>query len=158
MLNAIMQLRRIVLATDFSEGAEAATEVARSLATAHHASITLVHVFELPLDFGMCAALVESGIEVENRIAVAAEVALETVKCQLAAQGIASTALLRMGPAHQKIHNVAADVGADLIVIGMQGSRGRANQIGSVAERVTRTATRPVLLVPARPAKRLTDG
>jgi nucleotide-binding universal stress UspA family protein len=55
-----------------------------------------------------------------------------------------------MGPPSQKIHNVAVDLGADLIVIGMQGRRGRVGAIGSVAERVVRTATRPVLMVPMR--------
>jgi nucleotide-binding universal stress UspA family protein len=150
MLEDMSRLQRIVLAIDFSEGSDAATEVASELATAHGASITLVHVFELPLDFGMCEALVESGVEVQDRIAVAARQALEGQRRQLASLGISATVLLRMGPPSQKIHNVAVDLGADLIVIGMQGRIGRVDAIGSVAERVVRTATRPVLMVPMR--------
>jgi nucleotide-binding universal stress UspA family protein len=144
------QLQRIVLGIDFSTGSEAATEVAAELARAHGASITLVHVFEMPLDFGMCEAFIHSEVEVQDRIALAARQALEGQRRQLASLGISATVLLRMGPPSQKIHNVAVDLGADLIVIGMQGRRGRANAIGSVAERVVRTATRPVLMVPLR--------
>ena len=150
MLTGMSHLQRIVLAIDFSEGSEAATEVASALATAHGSSITLLHVFELPLDFGMCEALIDSEGDVQDRIAVAARQALEGKRRQLASLGISATVLLRMGPPSQKIHNVAVDLGADLIVIGMQGRRGRVGAIGSVAERVVRAATRPVLMVPMR--------
>ena len=48
-----------------------------------------------------------------------------------------------------KIKIKAAEVGADLIVIGRHGGgRGGAVPIGSVAERLARSASRPVLTVP----------
>ena len=49
-----------------------------------------------------------------------------------------------------KIHNVATEVGASLIVIG----RGR-GALGVVAERVLQTASRPVLAVACDPLTEL---
>ncbi|MFO0675858.1 MAG: universal stress protein [Polyangiaceae bacterium] len=46
------------------------------------------------------------------------------------------------------IHEVAAEIGADLIVMGTHGRRGIARALlGSVAENVVRMADRPVLTV-----------
>lgn len=145
---------QIVLATDFSEGAESAIDVAARMAAAWGAKITLVHVYELPLDFGMPTALLSSEL-IEQSMARAAEVALQEVTQRLTVRGVAAGFLLRVGSASQKIQNVAAEVGADLIVVGMHGMRGRSNLIGSVAERVIRTATRPVMVVPTLPPNHL---
>ncbi len=51
----------------------------------------------------------------------------------------------------QRIQLAAAECGADLIVMGTHGRRGfRRLVLGSVAERVLRSAHCPVLLIPAR--------
>ncbi|RKU04247.1 universal stress protein UspA [Burkholderia sp. Nafp2/4-1b] len=50
----------------------------------------------------------------------------------------------------QRIVGLAGELGADLIVMGTHGRRGfRRLMLGSVAERVLRHATRPVLMIPA---------
>jgi nucleotide-binding universal stress UspA family protein len=148
MLEISMKLRRIVLAVDFSHGCAEATRVAMELATTHGAAIALVHAYELPLDLEISELLVNSGISVEESLAAAAEQALKGRADEMAAR-ISSSTFLRLGCPAKKVHDIAADIGADLIVLGMYGRRGRANGIGSVAERVLRTTTRPVLLVPS---------
>ena len=58
--------------------------------------------------------------------------------------------LVRQGRAPDEIAAVATQRGCDLIVIG---TRGRPDTLGSVAEQVVRIAGRPVLVVPAEPAR-----
>ena len=55
--------------------------------------------------------------------------------------------VLRSGHPADKLHNVATEVGASLIVIG----RGSRAELGSVVSRVLRTASRPVLAVGCDP-------
>ena len=58
------------------------------------------------------------------------------------------TGVLRSGKPWEKLDNVAAEVGASLIVIGRHGAgRGRSVELGSVADRLVRTANRHVLTV-----------
>ncbi|HSR97892.1 MAG TPA: universal stress protein, partial [Kofleriaceae bacterium] len=58
--------------------------------------------------------------------------------------------VLRSGKPWEKINNIAAEVGAGLIVLGRTGAgRGAPSDVGSVALRVLRTASRPVLTVGA---------
>ena len=47
--------------------------------------------------------------------------------------------------------NVAADLGADLIVVGAQGQRGAGFFLGTVTTRLASTSTRCGLIVPAPP-------
>ena len=71
-------------------------------------------------------------------------------RCHISARsrGIEAKIVVRRGAPWEKIHNVAADEGADLIVVGARGQRGMSEVLGSVAERLVRAATRPVLIVP----------
>jgi nucleotide-binding universal stress UspA family protein len=53
------------------------------------------------------------------------------------------------GPAHA-IEEIAAEAGADLIVVGMRGHSALAGLlVGSVTQRLLHVARRPVLVVPA---------
>jgi nucleotide-binding universal stress UspA family protein len=104
-----------------------------------------VHVCELRSELGLGD---RDDLEAEERVAIAAqaELAAAVARC-LRARGIETEVVVRRGAPWEKIHNVATDVGADLIVIGAQGQRGMPRVFGSVAERLVRTATRPVLVV-----------
>lgn len=142
----MQSLRQIVVATDFSPGAECAVEAAIALANLGHARVTLVHVCELGIELGFAEALATPAFDAElmrvcdERVRVAAE--------QHARKGVALTPLLRCGKPWEKINNVATEVGASLIVIGRNGAGAAgAAELGGVATRVLRTATRPVLVV-----------
>lgn len=54
-----------------------------------------------------------------------------------------------MGRAADTVVALAAELGSELIVVG---TRGREGVIGSVAERITRSARRPVLVIPVHAA------
>jgi nucleotide-binding universal stress UspA family protein len=135
-----MRLQQIVAGTDFSVGAKQAIAMAVRLATsvAGTVSVTLVHVCEHGADER----------DDERRMRESAE-ALSEIVATYRQRGAELTAILRGGTPWEKLDNVAAEVGAGLIVIGRHGGgRGGALPIGSVAERLVRSASRPVLTVP----------
>src|SRR5262249_62147579 len=67
-------------------------------------------------------------------------------------RGIRIEPLLRRGARWEKLANVAAELGATLIVVGAHGQRGRMGNsfVGSVATRLVATSTQSVLVVRAR--------
>jgi nucleotide-binding universal stress UspA family protein len=133
-------LRQLVAGTDFSACAEQAIEVAVRLALSatRPARIALVHVCELGVD----------ELDDEGRL-LRSDEALAAVVARHRHSEVEVTGVLRSGTPWEKLDNVAADCGARLIVIGRHGrGRGPSAEIGSVAERLVRSANRPVLTVP----------
>lgn len=134
-----------MVGTDFSEGAEGALDAAVFMAVSHGASITLVHAVDPPPDFGFSCAS-DPPTSLEGRATSAAEAELAVVAACVAARGVAVDPVIRSGAPWERIHNVAIDVGADLIVVGASGRRAVPHLLGSVVERLLRIATRPVLV------------
>jgi nucleotide-binding universal stress UspA family protein len=129
-------LRHLVVGTDFSAQAERALEVAVGLVQATGARITLVHVFEPCVDDHL-----EEQRRRQSDRALSEVVARHRHRAEV--EGV-----LRSGRPWEKLDNVAAEVGASLIVVGRHGAGpGRGVALGSVAERVLRTANRHVLTV-----------
>jgi nucleotide-binding universal stress UspA family protein len=139
---------RIVVATDFSECAEQAWELARRVAAAPGSELVLTHVLtEVPL-YGEGVFNIETARKVREGARKWAEGALEDWVGKARAEGLSARAVVRTGVPHQEIVAVAQDERADLIVIGTTG-RGGINRalLGSVADRVVRLAPCPVLTV-----------
>jgi nucleotide-binding universal stress UspA family protein len=126
--------RHFVVGTDFSEHAEHALDLAIRLADA--GAITVVHACELGVEGDDAVRLAECGE------------ALARVLAKHGRQGVELTGVLRTGKPWEKLDNVAVEVGASLIAIGRHGAgRGLNVRLGSVAERLVRSASRPVLTV-----------
>jgi nucleotide-binding universal stress UspA family protein len=144
--------KRIVSATDFSDTAEAAWELAGELARVHRAEVILVHVFvELPVYPEVAVTTVQRVWE-EQRLWVEQQL-VERVEAATA-RGIPARYLLRTGTAAEEITRAADDEGADVVVVGTHGRTGiNRLLIGSVAERVVRLAPCPVLTVKPRPTR-----
>jgi universal stress protein A len=138
--------QRILCATDFSDTAEAAWEVACDLARTHQAQLVLVHAFiELPVYPEVAVASVQRVWE-EQRLWV--QQALDQRVEAANARGLTARAVLKTGPAPEAVVDAATEERADLIVIGTHGRTGLTRLvIGSVAERVVRIAPCPVLIV-----------
>jgi nucleotide-binding universal stress UspA family protein len=133
----MQSLRHLVVGTDFSECAEHALDSAIVLGNLSLAQITLVHVCDEDL-------LERCGEHLEQAIATRA-------RC-----GLSVTGVLRSGKPWEKICNVAAEVGASVIVVGRHGAgRGPRAQLGTVAERLIQAASRPVLVIPSDLARGL---
>lgn len=138
MVIPMQTLRHVVTGTDFSAGAEAALSLALSLAAAAGVPLTVVHVCQL--DDGPEDERLE-----DERLEQCGE-ALAALVGRLRDTGIEVRGVLRIGDAAKKLANVATEVGAGLIVVGRAGA-GRSAALGSVAERLVRSASRPVLTV-----------
>jgi nucleotide-binding universal stress UspA family protein len=138
-------LRTLVVGTDFSPGAEAALDFALALATPGTTRITVIHVCELSAELGLPESPVTPAFEDELR--AACRRSLDATCARRAGSGVELSAVLRLGKASEKIHNIAAEVGAGLILVGRTGAGGEVRFLGSTAERVVRTASRPVLTV-----------
>lgn len=143
-------LRRILVATDFSENSQAAFPLAWSLAKTYDAQITLVSVVQrYPID-----ALL--GTEVTRNTAgvlqAQAREELESLRDRLTAPHRQPLNLeVAFGHPAQEIARVAHDHATDLIVIATRGHTGlRHAYLGSVAERVVQHAPCTVLVVPNR--------
>jgi nucleotide-binding universal stress UspA family protein len=86
--------------------------------------------------------------EMAGQIQRAATTALDGVGSRAQRSGVKVDTVLRHGPAWSEILAVAAETKADLIVMGTHGRRGLARALlGSVAEKVVRTASCPVMTV-----------
>jgi nucleotide-binding universal stress UspA family protein len=122
--------REILLATDFSESAEAAARTAAVLAREMGARLHLVTA---------------------NPDRVTAELALKTMGGRLG-PGLTVVAAVVEGPAADAIVRYVRENGIDLIVMGTHGRSGFSHALlGSVTERVARTAPCPVVTVPPGP-------
>ena len=141
-------LRRIVVGTDFSECAQHALESAIMLANLSLARITVVHVCQLAGERGIPDG--QSSHAMDDQILADCGEALANLVSRHAHCGVEVTGILRSGKPSEKLANVAAEVGASVIVIGRHGAgRGPRREIGSIADSVMRTASRPLLVIPA---------
>ena len=134
--------RWIVVGTDFSDGADRALEHAVGLASESRASLACVHAFEDPP--GAPASLDDPTSTLLSELADA------VARSGADGRGVHVELVLRRGAPWDKLLNVAADLGADLIVVGAQGRRGAGFFLGTVTTRLATTSTRCVLIVPAR--------
>ena len=138
---------RILVPTDFSEASDRALELARRIAAPLAAEIHFLHVRVLLEE----PHVVEEGQrELERLLARADQHARDALgrKTAPVAGEVIHTHLVRGLSAPESIVQTALDLGCDLIVMGTHGRRGLKHLfLGSVAERIVRTAPMPVLTV-----------
>lgn len=147
----MLTISRILVPTDFTESSDRAVEYALALAERLGAKITLMHAYEIPVVGFPDGALIATA-EVAARIADASKQALDRAVQRYSKRGVPIDAILREGVAYDEIRRVADEIDADMIVIGTHGRRGLARALlGSVAENVIRTCTRPVLAIHYEP-------
>lgn len=136
----------ILVPTDFSPGSRLAFDYALALARRLDARIHVLHVVEDPAITGMWTeAYLDIAALREEREADARRLMralLKTAGAEDASYEIAA------GPVPETIAQSASDHAADFIVMGTHGRTGLVHAlVGSVAERVIRTAGCPVLTV-----------
>lgn len=137
-----MILNTILHPTDFSETAEAALDLACSLARDHQGKVVLLHV--LPDDVLLYGAeVIPVPPAANNREAMLKLDALKSKHPE-----IESARMVTEGVAGKEIVGIARDLHCDLIVMGTHGRSGLTRLLlGSVAEQVVRHAPCPVLTV-----------
>jgi universal stress protein A len=150
----MIHLKSILLPTDFSDPAAAALPWAGDLAETFGAQIHLLHVIhdwssEVP-EFGMGLAFPGYLEHIPDRMQKLEEAAIHHLT-KVVPPGWDRTRIVlatRQGPPFQRILEYAREHQTDLIVMGTHG-RGMVKHtlLGSVAERVVRKASCPVLTV-----------
>lgn len=136
--------KNLLLPTDLTKASEPAAVKARALADLTGATLTVLHLVDyvppgyvavqLPEEYSSEAALVDTA-----RSHLAGWVQkMELGDCQQ---------VVKAGSPKRIIIEVAAELGADLIVMGTHGDRGLARVIGSTASGVLHNAECDVLVV-----------
>jgi len=135
---------RILVPTDGSPAAEAAVEQAVSLARQYGATIHALYVVD-----SSAYSTLEAGAEVViDSLETEGERAVEEIATAAEEAGVDVTTAVTTGTAYRGILSYADEHGVDLIVMGTHGRRGIDRYLlGSVTERVVRTADVPVLTV-----------
>jgi nucleotide-binding universal stress UspA family protein len=138
--------RTILVATDFSDTAEQALDYAIALAGKLGAKIYLLNAIGLPT-FGVVPELgVAATSTMIDGLVADNQKALDMLIGAKAPTKLHT--LMRTGVPRDLIVDTAAEIGADLIVMGTHGRRGVSRALlGSVAEGVLRHATCPVLTI-----------
>lgn len=136
---------RIVVPFDFSPDSEYALGVAREMAERHGSRIELVHVIQPPIVaggvYGMPMpgpTMIDGSLQAQKALAAVAE----------SAGGPTVEAHVLEGPPAWELADFSIQSKADLIVIGSHGTSGiRRFLLGSVSEKVVRSAPCPVLVL-----------
>jgi nucleotide-binding universal stress UspA family protein len=136
--------RKIVAASDGSEGAARALSVAIRLAKTHGAELHMISVEELPQFPASVDEVVEEKSEANHYYAAV----VARAKAQAQAQGVRLTTQVMPGHAVKTIVEFVERERADLLVIGYMGHSALYNRvIGSTTDRLVELAPCAVLVV-----------
>lgn len=140
-------IKKIICPVDFSKGSEAALDRAVELARGLNADIELLHIYQLPV-LALPDAPITANPEFVATLTNRAQEALDEYSTKLRHQGInVSTRVIEGNPA-AAIAERAQQTPGSMVVLGTHGRSGfKRFLLGSVAERVVRIATVPVMTV-----------
>jgi nucleotide-binding universal stress UspA family protein len=144
----MLKITRILVPTDFGEAADAALDYGITLAAHFDAELVLLHVTEeLQATYLGAEGYVPDLSDLQGELETAAKDRANDWLRR--ATGVRTAHVVRSSNAPaQTIVDYATESGADLIVLGTHGRSGVPRLVmGSVAERVVRTAPCPVLTV-----------
>jgi nucleotide-binding universal stress UspA family protein len=141
--------RRILYATDFSSGSEAALRYAASLAEHAAAKLTLLHVVEvLPVGYDPIPVVAFNASAANAELEETARARFRTFVPDAIRLGCATDDVVTTGKPYVEILRLAAERQADLIVLGVHGRSALDRLVfGSTTEHVIRRAVSPVLTV-----------
>ena len=150
-----MRIKRILVATDFSENAQVAFENAYKMASQIGAELYVLHVQdESTLRTAVKEGLVSSEStdeEIQAQVEQLTDMRFSNMLAGLSLSEVSIKHLSRRGDPHKTIVDYASEIGADIVVVGMRGitaSSGIVSVVlGSVAEYVMRKSPCPTLIV-----------
>jgi nucleotide-binding universal stress UspA family protein len=144
--------KTILVPHDFSSSANHAAAIARDESKLHNARLLLLHVIELPGSLTPETVIVPDAtgapVNVREYAVGMAEVHLQDIVARLAKDGVTATPFIRVGNPVDEINRIIDEEHVSLVVMGTHGRSGLEKLlVGSVAERVVRSAACPVLTV-----------
>jgi len=141
--------KRMLVPTDFSPASDIAFNYAMDMAGRQRYALHLLHV----IDEASFATAYPDGFYAElpglrEQLIDDAKQRLNVMAARCLALGVAVTTEVTVGRPARVISDTATSRGTDLVVMGTHGRSGFAHLVlGSVAERIVRTAPCPVLTV-----------
>ena len=145
--------KTILVPHDFGTSSDHALAYAVDLAKALGAELVVMHAFEIPM-VGFPDGTLVATPELASRVLEGANVGLAKAAELHAGSGVAIRTLVKQGPTWQTIGETATELGVGMIVMGTHGRHGLPRALlGSVAEKVVRTAHCPVLTIHSGDAK-----
>jgi len=145
-----MKIETILVATDFSDAASKAIDTAVEFAKKFEAQLVIVHAYrvEIPMASPMMAGAYVLPQGFFEQIGNHAKAHIEATAKEIEGRGVSVIGVaIEQSPA-EAIVEEAKSRPADLIVMGTRGLTGLKHvALGSIADRVVRTAPCPVLTV-----------
>jgi nucleotide-binding universal stress UspA family protein len=143
------KIRHILCPVDFSPPSAAALRYAVELAQRFDAEVTAVHAFHVPA-YAMPDGSFSLPVNWTQPVIESAGRELDEFVARAPHDNVVFHTRVVEGMPHARINETAAELGADMIVMGTHGRSGLSHLLlGSVAERVVRTASVPVLTIRA---------
>ncbi len=143
-----MNIRQILIPTDFSENARHAMTYAIALAKRCSAKVHLLHTPVVPTYLLMDLSY-SPGPEAVTRILNDAQDALDVESKLLAEAGVEHFTAIREGTVHEVVRDYAREHDIDVVIVGTHGRTGVAKLMyGSVTERIVKTVHAPIIVVP----------
>jgi nucleotide-binding universal stress UspA family protein len=140
----------LLVPVDFSATSDAALAFAVELAKPLRARLIVMHAYELPT-YGYPGTFLASP-DVADAIRGAAQTGLDTMMARYEKADVKIDTVLTQGAPAAETNAVAKEVGADMIVLGSHGRSGFARMLlGSIAEKIVRSAVIPVVTVRGPP-------
>jgi nucleotide-binding universal stress UspA family protein len=144
----MVALKRILVATDFSEASEAALRHGRALAEAFGASLDILHVMEDPFIYGPTSEGYLPPPHYFDEMEKSTRGRLEHALPPAEREKLNARLAIKKGNPFVEVIRYAKNENIDLIVMGTHGRGPIAHMLmGSVAEKVVRKAPCPVLTV-----------
>ena len=153
-----LQLKRILVPTDFSESSERALKYAVRLGQPYKAEVVVLHVFHLKEYLGLLSQREDVDSATANQVLEASKNGaiekLEDMVRRVDGKGVVMLPILLIGVPFEEIVRYAGEHEADLIVMPTHGRTGLAHfLLGSTTERVISHSACPVLVIRTRPGE-----
>ena len=153
-----LQLKRILVPTDFSESSERALKYAVRLGRPYKAEVVVLHVFHLKEYLGLLSQREDVDSATANQVLEASKVGaiekLEDLVRRVSDKEVVVLPTLLIGVPFEEIVRYAGEHEADLIVMPTHGRTGLAHfLLGSTTERVISHSACPVLVIRTRPGE-----
>jgi nucleotide-binding universal stress UspA family protein len=143
----LLPINKILVPTDFSKESQSALQAASELARAFACELTLLYVFE-PVFWPAPEGYVVYTAEQMTKLLAESQRRLDDAKKECEQLGAKANTALIQGIIGPTIVEHAEEGKFDLIVMGTHGRTGLGHAlIGSIAEKIVRTAKCPVLTV-----------
>ena len=151
-----LQLKRILVPTDFSESSERALKYAIRLGRPYKGEIVVLHVFHLKEYLALLSQREDVDSGTANQVLEAskngASEKLEDLVRRVDGKEVVVLPILLIGVPFEEIVRYAGEHEADLIVMPTHGRTGLAHfLLGSTTERVISHSVCPVLVIRTRP-------